>query len=191
VALMSAYGIHPTFTDLDTYRTWLRTWRRLYGRLSAKLKGYHRLMATADDGSDARRALQSDAAATRIMATKLLAARETAKIRWLRILDMEAQLARQDASFPLDLGRCAVLDFHYNRGHGEFPILPMWTVKVKGQQLFLRHLDFEDVSFSTRELADGMTKGMLRFRHVHMSVDATGLAKITSKKAVDNKKGGP
>lgn len=182
---MSAYGIHPTFTDLDGYRRWLRTWRRIYGRMAAELRRDNARRKRSiwawegEGGSEARSKHESDVRHKKVMATKLLNAREAAKIRWRRILDMQEQVAAQEASYPIDLGRCAVVDMHYNKGSGEFPnILPMWTLKAKGRQLFLHHIDVGAVPFSTRELPDGQTRGMLRFRHVRLTVDADGVGRI-------------
>jgi hypothetical protein len=180
---MSAYGIHPTFADLDSYRAWLRTWRRLYGKVSADLRRANALRKQAltawEGGPEAQAEHESAVRYKKVMATKLLSARETAKVRWRRILDMQEQVAAQEASYPIDLGRCAVVDMHYNKGSGEFPkILPMWTLKVKGRQLFLNHIDVGAVPFSTRELPDGQTRGMLRFRHVYLTIDADGVGHI-------------
>ena len=45
------------------------------------------------------------------------------------------------------------------------PTIPMWVLKSKGQTHYVEHVDFIDVSFSTKETPDNPhTKGSLKFK---------------------------
>jgi hypothetical protein len=43
----------------------------------------------------------------------------------------------------------------------------MWVVKSKGETYYVHHVDFENVSFSTKETPDNPhTKGSLKFKAI-------------------------
>lgn len=45
------------------------------------------------------------------------------------------------------------------------PSIPMWVIKTKGETHYVEHVDFENVSFSTKETPDNLhTKGSLKFK---------------------------
>lgn len=177
---MSAHGMHPKFNDLDSYKAWLSTWRKLYKEASRDirktkhdLKQMQRTQPMAAETAQKQRQLLTK----RVMAHKMMTLHKDAKIRWQRILDMQRQMDEQNASFPLDLGKCPVIDFHFNKIAIEFPWMPVWTLKTKGKTFYLPHVDFRNVSLSTRETPDHpATKGSLRFRHCYLVIDKDGTA---------------
>jgi hypothetical protein len=47
----------------------------------------------------------------------------------------------------------------------------MWVIKTKGQTYYVEHVDFENVSFSTKETPDNPhTKGSLKFK-AHLTIE--------------------
>jgi len=179
---MSAFGMHPTFGDKASYLEWRASWRRLQKNLTRKIR--KEKAATKElqrTNPEAARKAQKNLHYTRVMGHKLMTLLKDGKERMARITAMQQQIAEQNASFPIDLGKCPLVDFHFNRGYNQFPsILPMWILKAKGKSYYLNHIDFHNVSFSTRELAEGSTKGMLRFRHVYLEIDSEGTAILRS-----------
>lgn len=172
---MTAYNLYPTFTDRDGYVQWRRAWANTYRELSgailsAKLK--------AKDGQrTGERKAQAELVHHRAVGRKMMTLLDEAKLRRDRILGMHKEMAEQ--GFPLDLGPCKNIDFHFNRGHNEFPFLPMWALRIKGQTYYVREVDAE-VPWSTRARASGSTKGVLRFTRGHVRIDERGVAQIVS-----------
>lgn len=183
---MSAYGLHPTFDDLDGYRAWRAQWRVLYGKLTTDIRRLKRRLVRsqrANPGAQATHDLHKKLHGQRVMATKALTLLETAKQRWKRILDMHAQIEGQMGSFPQVIESCPVIDFHFNRGSIEFRFLPMWTVKARGRTFYVHHVDF-DATGTTREMPDHpSTKGLIRFRHANLELLPDGSARIVRKEA--------
>lgn len=58
--------------------------------------------------------------------------------------------------------------------------VPMWVLKIKGQTYYVKHVEFNNVSFSTKETPDNEhTKGSLKFKKVNVSInDKESIAKI-------------
>jgi hypothetical protein len=111
------------------------------------------------------------------MAFKLMGLLQEAKDRWKRIQSMHAQIAEQMSNFPLVLEDCASVDFHFNKGHNEFPFLPLWVCKTKGKSYYIHHMT-ADCPWTTRETPEGSTKGMLRFRKCSLHIDENGEATV-------------
>lgn len=55
----------------------------------------------------------------------------------------------------------------------------MWVLKFDGQTEYVHHIDFESVTFSTKETPDNPhTKGSLKFKNVNLEID-DGIAKVS------------
>lgn len=68
--------------------------------------------------------------------------------------------------------------FHFNKGCLVDSAIPMWVVKYDGITEYVNHVDFDDVSFSTKETPDNpKTKGSLKFKDVQLTVN-NGFATI-------------
>lgn len=78
----------------------------------------------------------------------------------------------------IDLGVCRNIDFHFNKGSIGNPDIPKWVIKAKGQTHYIHHID-ANVAWSTRELAEGSTLGMIRFKRAHVVIDENGVATLT------------
>jgi hypothetical protein len=174
---MSAYAMKPRFADYAGYQVWCVQWRDLYAGLTQDIRRSKRgLKAAQRDGGGA--GLHKPLRYQRAMAYKLMGLRDEARQRWQRIRDMRRQIAAQMARLPLTVADCTVVDFHFNRGHNEFPDLPMWVVKAKGQTYYVHHVT-AICAWTTRERPSGATKGLLRFRHCDLHIDDHGEARIT------------
>ena len=177
---MSAFGMHPTFNDQTSYKAWRAQFRALYSMHSTKIrKNKHKLKVAARAGEIEQAAkLQRQLREQRVMASKMMTLVKDAKIRWQRILAMQADLETQMASFPLTIEAPAI-DFHFNKGSIEFPFLPAWTLKARGKSYYVTSVDF-DVVGTTRETPDhASTKGSIRFRHATLELRPDGTATIT------------
>jgi hypothetical protein len=95
-----------------------------------------------------------------------------------RILGMKKHLEEQESQFPLTLKDCRHIDFHFNKGSLEFDFLPMWTLKTQGKSYYISHID-STIPWSTRELPEGSTRGMIRLRNGDITIEKGGLATIT------------
>lgn len=176
---MSANAMKPTFTDKEGYLQWKAQWKAVYTTLAAEIREAKAEAANASRNKDPRAPkLQRELRFRQAMAFKMMSVLEEGKQRRDRILEMHRQLAEQNAQFPLSLGKCRTIDFHFNKGSLEFPFLPMWTLKAQGKTFYIHHLD-ANVPFSTRELPEGSTRGMIRFRNCDLTIDAEGTAHIT------------
>lgn len=48
----------------------------------------------------------------------------------------------------------------------------MWVIKSKGETFYVEHVEFKNVSFSTKETPNNPhTKGSLKFKKVSMTLD--------------------
>jgi hypothetical protein len=181
---MSANAMKPTFTDRDGYLRWKAEWRMVYKELSQRIaRQKRRLKEAARSNDPAAPKIQSELQYMRVMAHKMMSLLEDAAIRRDRILDMHKQLAEQNAQFPLVLEDCRNIDFHFNKGSLEFPFLPMWTLKTKGKTFYINHID-ANIPWSTRELPEGSTRGMIRLKNGDITIDAEGNATINPKASV-------
>lgn len=73
--------------------------------------------------------------------------------------------------------------FHFNKKFLEDPTIPMWVLKSRGKTHYVNHVDFKEVSFSTKETPDSShTKGSIQVRGylVINEVDGEHHAMITS-----------
>lgn len=62
--------------------------------------------------------------------------------------------------------------FHFNKAHLADPTIPMWVIKSKGETFYINHVEFENVSFSTKETPNNPhTKGSLKFKKVNLALD--------------------
>ena len=72
--------------------------------------------------------------------------------------------------------------FHFNKAHLSNPKIPMWVIKVKGKTYYVNHVDFHQISFSTKETPDNMhTKGSLKFKG-YLYIDDNNNALVTDNK---------
>ena len=92
-----------------------------------------------------------------------------------RILAMQKSINEQ--GFPLDLGTCKNVDFHFNKGNIEFPFLPMWVVKAKGKAYYVDEVEAA-VPWTTKAKATGSTKGVIRFPRCRIEITVDRVAKI-------------
>lgn len=178
---MSAHAMKPTFNDIEGYRSWKATWRGVYKQMSADIRKAKRALKdarrTAPQAPETRKA-QHNLALQRVMASKMMGLLKDARVRWERILEMKRQIETQNAQFPITISKAPNIDVHFNRIHNEFPFMPMWVVKAKGMSFYVHHIEFENVSFSTKERDEGSTKGLLRFKRCEVAINAEGVATI-------------
>lgn len=177
---MSAFGMHPTFNTLETYKAWRSQWRSLYKLHSLKTKKNKRKLKAAARAGEIEEAakLQRQLREQRVMASKMMTLLQDAKLRWQRILTMQRDLEAQMASFPLTI-EAPSIDFHFNKISLEMPFMPAWTLKCRGKSYYVTHVDF-DVVGTTRETPEHpSTKGSIRFRHATLELKPDGTATIT------------
>jgi len=183
---MSAFAMKPTFSDQAGYRRWKQQWRALYHQISATIRRDKVNAKNAQrrgEGKSQQRQLNYQQA----MAFKLMGLLQEARARWQRIITMQQQIAEQMASFPLTISDCRVVDFHFNRGSNEMPFLPKWVIKTKGKSYYIHHITAQ-CAWTTREIPEGSTKGMLRFRNCDLYISAEGEATITTSVAKEEAK---
>jgi hypothetical protein len=181
--IMSANAMKPTFTDRESYLRWRAEWKVVYKALSQQIvEGKLKVSLAASQKSPEAPAMQRELKIKRVMAHKMMTLMEEAKLRRDRILDMHKQMAEQNAKFPMLIEDCRNIDFHFNKGSLEFPFLPMWALKTKGMTFYVNHIE-ANIPWSTRELPEGSTRGMIRLKNGEIAIDAEGNAAI-NKKAV-------
>lgn len=55
----------------------------------------------------------------------------------------------------------------------------MWVLKVDGQTFYVEHVEFSNISFSTKETPDNPhTKGSLKFKNVNLEINEN-MARVT------------
>jgi hypothetical protein len=177
---MTVLSLEPKFTDRKGYHAWRDEWKILYKALSETIRqGKQKTRAAQSAGDNNAPYMQSSLHYDRVTAFKAMTLLDEAKKRMKRIYDMEKQIKAQMETFPISIAHCRTLDFHFNKGSMEFSQLPMWTIKVKGNQYFINHFTADGVPWSTRELPDAKsTKGMLRFKDCSLYIDKDGNATI-------------
>ena len=68
--------------------------------------------------------------------------------------------------------------FHFNKKHLEDNSIPMWILKFSGTTHYIHHLD-ADCAWSSKETPDNeATKGSLKFKNCHVTIDDDGLATL-------------
>jgi hypothetical protein len=182
---MSVNAMKPTFHDKEGYLDWMGQWTAAYRVLSAQIKtDKHKVKALHRAGNHEEAAkLQRELVHKRVMAFKMMTILEEAKLRRDRILEMHKQMAEQNAKFPMTIEDCRNIDFHFNRGFLEYPFLPMWALKTKGMTFYINHIE-ANIPWSTRELPEGSTRGMIRLKNGDIHIDAEGIAAVTPKATV-------
>lgn len=184
---MSIYGLKPTFTDYEGYKQWRKVWAQIYKDITARIReskahlaDCNRRMITGAPMAAAWSKLRGE----QVAAHKLNTVLDEAKLRMSNITKMRRDMEEHQRQFPLELKDCATIDFHFNKKHLEFPWIPMWCLKTKGQTYYLHHIE-ANAPWSTRETPDHKsTKGSLRFRKCDLKIDAEGTAYITPSKTM-------
>lgn len=176
---MSVNSLKPKFNNRETYLAWRNVWKRLYMDISQDIRRRkHEAKEAQRRGNPGAGRLQKELVYARSDARKMMTLMKEAKLLRDRILTMRRELQEQRASFPKEI-EAATADFHFNRGHLQFPdILPRWVLKAKGQSFYIDHID-ATVPWSTRELDSGSTLGMIRFRKCRINIDKEGCATIS------------
>lgn len=172
----SAFGLKPAFTDKDGWKTWRKAWASLYAELASDIrcrKQAVKALQRAGQAAKQQKMLRHD----QIVAWKMMTLLDEAKQRWQRFRKARADLAAQFATFPLDLGECHAIDLHFNKFSLEATDFPKWTIKAKGKTYYIHHIT-ANAPWSTRELEDGPTKGMIRFRKATLAITKDGEAII-------------
>jgi hypothetical protein len=171
----------PIFTDRDGYVQWIKNWKVVYNDLSTQIRTDKTAIAKLQsEGNPKASAIQRELVFKRVMARKMLTLLEEARIRRDRILDMHKQLAEQNALFPMHIAECRNIDFYFNKASLEFEFLPRWSLKCKGKTFYINHLE-ANIPWSTKEIPDGPTKGLIRLRNGDITIDASGTATINPK----------
>lgn len=174
---MSINSLKPTFTNREGYLAWRNTWKIVYKDMSAEIRRRkHAVKSAQRAGDESAPKMQKELALFRSDARKMMTILNEAKLRRDRILTMRQQIKEQ--GFPMTIA-ASIVDVHYNKVHNEFAWMPCWTVKAKGKSFYVDHIDAQ-VPWSTRELTDGSTKGMLRFRRCILNIDEKACASLTT-----------
>lgn len=62
--------------------------------------------------------------------------------------------------------------FHFNKASLADNEIPMWVLKFDGKTEYVNHVDFINMSFSTKETPDNPhTKGSLKFKNVNLEIE--------------------
>jgi hypothetical protein len=182
---MSVHGLKPTFTDFEGYKTWRKVWADVYTDVSERIRGtkgairtMHQAKASGPSMSRYCEKLQGQ----RVIAHKLCTILDEAKIRMSNITTMRKGMTVHLNQFPLTIEDGKTVEFHFNKKHLEFPWIPMWVVKTKGQTYYVHHVE-ANAPWSTREAPDhASTKGSIRFKRCDLTINSEGVATITPTK---------
>ncbi len=185
---MSVHAMKPMFTDRQGYVQWRKEWKMVYNILSLEIRENKNKIAEMQASMNADlkptiSKMQAELVHKRVMAHKLMTILTEAKLRRDRILEMHEQIRKQNAQFPMTLEDCRNIDFHFNKGSLEFPFLPMWTLKARGMTFYINHIDAQ-IPWSTRELPEGSTRGMIRLKNGDITIDVEGNATIVQSQKV-------
>ncbi len=83
---------------------------------------------------------------------------------------------------------CKDAVFHFNKKHLEDETIPMWVLKFKGDTFYVNHVDCS-VTWSTKETPDSShTKGAIKVKHCHISIDDDNCAVIRPLTEEDKKR---
>jgi hypothetical protein len=169
-------AMKPNFITREDYLGWRQLWKTVYARLSGDIQQAKLALKAAQRSNDTDAGKKAKALHyNRRVAFKMMTLLQDAMVRRDRILSMHKEIAEQP--FPLDLGECKSIDFHYNRGANDFPFLPTWVIRAKGRSYYVREVEFS-APCTTKERATGSTKGVLRFKRCSVEIDADGNARI-------------
>lgn len=171
---MTAFDLYPKFTNREEYLSWKKAWAKTYKSLSDDVK------KRKSDAKNAQREgvsgeHQKNLIHAQSVCYKMMGLINEAKERRDRILKMRHDISNQ--GFPLDLGICKNVDFHYNKVHSEYDFMPMWTLRVKGRSYYVNEIE-SFAPWTTRERASGSTKGVLRFPKCRIAISKDGVANI-------------
>ena len=176
----SVYALKPNFSNKEGYLAWRNTWKLVYRHISSDIRRRKNDLKVAQRVGGDTAKLQKSLMLQRADARKLMTLLEEAKLLRDRLFAMRSQMAEFRASLPITIS-ARLADFSFNKGHIQFPeILPRWMVKANGQTMYIDHLDSQ-IGFSTRELDEGSTLGMIRFRNVSITIDVDGIAHLTER----------
>lgn len=173
---MTAFNLYPKFTDRDGYVGWRAAWAKTYATLSSQTKSCKVKAKEEQRGGNDRRTAQKELVHHRAVGRKMMALLTEAELRKERILGMMRNI--NDQGFPLDLGACKNVDFHFNRGANEFPFLPQWVIKAKGKSYYVGVVN-STIPWTTHEKLNGSTKGVIRFKNARVVIDELGVASLT------------
>lgn len=121
---------------------------------------------------------QSQLVLERAMARKLLTIRQEAIKLANQIKQAKQQLELQKNQFPLTLEKCKTVDFHFNKKSLEWPWLPFWVIKAKGQTYYVDQVT-SHLPWSTRnQQANTHTKGVIRWKNASVSFDHKNTATV-------------
>lgn len=183
---MSVYGMKPTFKDSEGYKTWRAEWRKIYNEMTQKIRVTRQKMVAAYKSQNTEQAgrLQSSLVMQRSIAHKLMTMLDEGKKRAADIRKTQEDISEHYAQFPLELTDCRNIDFHFNKKHLEYPNIPMWVLKAKGQTFYINHIN-ANCPWTTKENPDHpSTKGLIRFRNCDLLIDKEGTATITTSKLI-------
>jgi hypothetical protein len=201
---MSIYGMKPQFTTYEGYKEWRKQWAKVYNDLTDRIKRqklqvmrmYSQYMKVENEW-EAKRMFDPSvrysnpyyshyekAVTTRrrmgVAAFKLNTVLEEGKKRMVNITAMKKAMQEHQASFPIKIDDCDKVEFHFNKKNLEYPWIPMWVVKTKGNTYYVNHVN-ANCPWTTRETPDNeSTKGSIRFRRCELHIDAEGIATLTS-----------
>lgn len=178
---MTVNAIKPTFSTREGYLSWRAEWKAVYARSTADIRKARAELVIAQKAGASKEIvspLAKDLLEKRVIGSKMMTLLNEAKLRRDRIIGMHKDLEAQFASFPLTLSKSRTIDFHFNKGSLEYPFLPMWTLKAQGKSFYIHHIDAQ-CPWSTRELPEGSTRGMIRLRNADLTIDKDGVATIT------------
>jgi hypothetical protein len=70
-----------------------------------------------------------------------------------------------DSDIVYKTDKISVIIFHFNKKFLEDSSIPMWVLKTRGKTYYVDHVDFKQVSFSTKEHPDNSnTTGSIQLR---------------------------
>lgn len=174
---MTAYNLMPTFTNHREYIAWINVWKATYNRLSADIWKQKKSIKLAQAAGEVSSLAQRELYYNQRTAFKMMTLLSEAKLRKERIKAMHNEIDEQNAMFPLDLGICKNIDFHYNKGANEFTFLPLWVVRIKGRSYYVSDV-YANAPWNTHERNAGSTRGVIRFKKANVMIDENNIAHI-------------
>lgn len=178
---MNTYNVKPEFTNWSGYQQWLKEWSDVYQRVSDVCKARKREIKAANSANNwsllnqTRSAYQQDKA----NATEMMELRQQAVMHWKSIKQMHKSISEQAAQYPLTIEDARNIDLYFNKKHLQFPLIPMWALRTRGQTFYVNHLDCQ-TAWSTREKPDDKsTKGMIRIKRGTVHINKQGDALIS------------
>lgn len=184
---MSVNGLKPTFTDINGYKAWRKQWKQVYADLTKRIRHQKKRVlnkqheVARDNRFFTVQNLNSAVTLRKSMsvnAHKLMTILNEAKKRMAGITKMKKDMVAHLAQFPIRIEECNRVDFHFNKKHLEYPWIPMWVLKTKGQTFYVHHVNAL-CPWTTRETpSNESTKGSIRLRNCSLEIDADGVATL-------------